>query len=89
MSGRITPREQAQYLAGVIKANEERARHLSDTIGSLTQAMYACNQTVLDARAELRVLQRDHYADLEGEAAAWAKDQADKRADDFRDGSAA
>lgn len=76
----ITPREQAYYLAGVIKANKEKAAQLSDTIGSLTQAMYLCNQTVLSATAELRSLQASHYADLETEA---AKDQAQGWADGF------
>lgn len=85
MSDRITPREQAMYLQAVIKANRERAAHLDATIGSLTQAMYACHQTVLNAEAELRTLQRLHYADLEDEA----KDVAQGRAEDFRDGSAA
>lgn len=80
-----TPRERAMFLAGQIKANETRAAHLSDTIGSLTQAMYAANQQVLADRAELRTIQRAHYADMEADAV----DQAQGRADDFRIGGSA
>ena len=82
----MTPRERAYYLQGVIKANEQRAAQFAETINTLTQGMYECQQTVLSARAELRSLQATHYSDLEAEA---AKDQAQGRADDFRDGSAA
>lgn len=82
----ITPREQAMYLQGVIKANEERAEQFAATINTLTQGMYECHQTVLSAKAELRSLQAAHYADLEAEA---AKDQAQGRAEDFRMGGAA
>lgn len=82
----ITPREQAMYLAAVIKSNEQRRDHLDKTIGSLTEARYACQQTIQSAQDELAVLRRDHYADLEAEA---ARDQAQGRAEDFRMGGAA
>ena len=70
MTSHITPREQAYYLQAVVKANRERAGHLATTIGSLTEAMYECNRTALDAEAELRTLQAKLYADLEREAGA-------------------
>lgn len=73
------------YLQAVIKSNEQRREHLDATIGSLTEARYACQQTIQSATDELRLLQRDHYAELEADA----KDQAQGRAEDFRDGSAA
>lgn len=64
-----TPRERAMYWQGVIAANEQKAAQFAATIDSLTRGMYACNQEVLTAKANLRALQAKHYADLEFEAA--------------------